>query len=177
MEYKGSNDEIYPTLPVPSAPQMDGGHNYRLQKIDEIQCFLGDIIEKRKVLSKKYHRAISSINYVDNALVVATMGLGVAGVGLLSTIIAAPVVVAMEATALGTSLLSLVGKFINKKLSLKAEKHEKIKILAEAKLNSVHDHIYKALIDNTISDEEFSLIVSEIEKFKQMKEDIKTKSK
>ena len=50
-------------------------------------------------------------------------------------------------------------------MMLKAEKHEKIKMLAGAKLNTINDHISKALKDEKISDEEYSLILSESAKF------------
>ena len=54
------------------------------------------------------------------------MGLGSAGVFLLSTVIFDPVV-AMKGVALGSSLLSIVGEYINTRLTLKAQKHERIK--------------------------------------------------
>ena len=61
------------------------------------------------------------------------MGLGAAGIGVLSTIIAAPIAIIMESTALGCGFLSIIGGVVNKKLIAKSEKHEKIKVLAEAK--------------------------------------------
>ena len=76
----------------------------------------------------------------------------------------------MEAAALGTGLLLIVGNQTNKKLSMKPEKLEKIKTLADARLNTISDHISKALIDNHIPDEEFTLILCELSKFYQMKE-------
>ena len=60
---------------------------------------------------------------------------------------------------------------------MKAEKLEKIKVLAEAKLNTISDHISKALIDGVVDDKEFSLILSELEKYKEMKEEICKKIK
>ena len=105
------------------------------------------------------------------------MGLGVAGVGLLSTIIAAPIVISMEATALATGLMGIVGGLVNKRLMRKAEKHEKIKVLAEAKLNTISDLISKALNDDKVSDEEYTLILSELTKYKEMKEEIRTSTK
>jgi hypothetical protein len=60
---------------------------------------------------------------------------------------------------------------------MKAEKHEKIKTLTEAKLNTISDHISKALKDDMISDEEYSLILDELEKFYSMKEEIRSKIK
>jgi hypothetical protein len=43
------------------------------------------------------------------------MGLGIAGIGVPSTIIAAPIAIAMEAGALAAGLLSIVGGQVNKK--------------------------------------------------------------
>jgi len=59
------------------------------------------------------------------------------------------------------------------KLSRKAEQHEKMKFLAEAKLSSITDLILKALTDNTISEEEYSLILAELDKFRKMKENLR----
>ena len=65
-----------------------------------------------------------------NCLVVAAIGLGITGVGLLSTVVAAPAVIGMEAVSIVMGLLRVVGNHANKKRSLKIEKHEKIAGLA-----------------------------------------------
>lgn len=201
MEYKCEHvtnhvqSSIYPTLPAmestaqatiqasaPSGSLSDSlidnsAHAYRLQKIGEVQKELEAERDKRSTLSKKYHRSVKIIGGLDNVLVVSTMGLGVAGIGVLSTIIAAPVAIAMEAAALGAGALSLIGTQVNKKLIHKAEKHEKIKVLAESKLNTISDHISKALIDGFIDDAEYALILSELDKFKEMKSEVRNKVK
>ena len=43
-------------------------------------------------------------------------------------------------------------------MSLKIEKHEKIAMLAVSAFNTISSHISKALSDDSISDEEYSLI-------------------
>lgn len=129
------------------------------------------------MLSEKCHRAVKVFYGVDKALVVASMVLSATGIGILSMIVSAPVAIAMEGIALGTGLLANIGSQVNKKLSLKAEKHKKIKTLADAKLNMISDLISKALEDNQIPDQEYSLILSELEKFNQMKEEIRSKIK
>ena len=48
-------------------------------------------------------------------------------------------------------------------------------MLAESKLNTISDHISKALIDGQISDEEYSLVFSELEKFNKIRDEIRTK--
>ena len=175
MEYEKKYPEL-PTAP-PEEVNQAAGHSYRIRKINEIQSSLERERDKRRDLSKKYDRSVKWVNNVDAILITTSMGLGVAGVGLLSTVILAPIVVIMEGAAIGTGLLSIVGKYATKKLHLKARKHERIKILAEAKLNTISDHISKAMKDGKISAEEFSLILSEISKFQEMKENVKIKTR
>jgi hypothetical protein len=55
---------------------------------------------------------------------------------------------------------------------LEARKHIRIMMLAESKINTISDHISRAVRDNHVSDEEFSLIM-----FNQMKDGIRTKTK
>ena len=62
-------------------------------------------------------------------------------------------------------------------MSLKIEKHEKIAMLAVLTLNIIGSLISKALTDDSISDEKYSLILLEFETFTRMKEDLRIKSK
>ena len=64
-----------------------------------------------------------------------------------------------------------------KKSTSKAEKHEKIKTIASAKLDTITSHVSKALSDNKVTDEEFRLILKELEKYKIMKEEVRAKTK
>ena len=105
------------------------------------------------------------------------IGLGITGVGLLSTIVAAAAVIGMEAVSIVMGLLRVVGNQAIKKMSLKIEKHEKIVMLAVSTLNTISSLISKALTDDSISDEDYSLILLEFETFTQMKEDLRIKSK
>ena len=73
------------------------GHVYRLKKIDEIQEILIAERDKLNALSTSYKKGDDVISVIDNCLGVAAIGLGITGVGLLSTIVAAPAVIGMEA--------------------------------------------------------------------------------
>ena len=77
--------------------ETDGkyGHIYRLKKIDEIQEILIAERDKRNELSIKYNREVNIIDVIDNCLGVTAIGLGITGVDLLSTIVAAPAVIGM----------------------------------------------------------------------------------
>ena len=153
------------------------GHDYRLKKNTEIQMNLEEERIRRRRLSENYYRIVTWVNNSDVVLIAVSMGLGIAGVGLLSTIVAAPVVVALEILSICTGILSIIGKYVSKKLLLKAQKHEKITLIIEAKLNSISTLISKALNDGSISDHEFSLIMDEFSRFQEMKNVIKTKTR
>ena len=62
-------------------------------------------------------------------------------------------------------------------MSFKIEKHETIVMLAVSALNTISSLISKALSDDSISDEEYSLILLKYETFTRMKEDLRIKSK
>ena len=95
---------------------------------------------------------------IDNCLDVTAIGLGITEVGLLSTIVAAPAAIEMEAVSIVMGLLRVVGNRANKKMSLKIENHEKIKMLAVSAFNTISSLISKSS-DDSNSDEEYSLIL------------------
>ena len=64
----------------------------------------------------------------------------------------------MEAVSIVMGLLRVVGNQAIKKLSLKIEKDEKIVMLVVSSLNIISSLISKALSDDSISDEVYSLI-------------------
>ena len=168
--------EIYPKLPT-APPIEDQGQGYRLQKINEIQAFLEKEVPTREALSKKYFRAARIVDNVDTGLIAITLGGGAGGIGLLSTVIAASAVIVIEEVTLFTGFLSIIGKYSVKKSTFKAEKHEKIKTIASAKLDTIASHVSIALSDNKVTDEEFRLILEELEKYKVMKEEVRSKTK
>ena len=178
---------IYPSLPDirehPTAPNIvnggsdDRGHAYRLKKIADIQKFFEDEIEKREAFSKKYFRIANIVNMVDNTLIVITIDVEGTGAVLLSTGVGAPFALALGISGAVTGGISLIGNIFSKKATTKAEKHLKIKTLATAKLDTITSHISKAMMDDYISDEEFKLIMGEMDKYKAMKEEIRSNTK
>ena len=64
-------------------------------------------------------------------------------------------------------------KLVGRRLQAKARKHDLIRGLAESKLNTIADRISVALNDDKITEEEFRLILSEVDKYNQMKAEIR----
>ena len=110
-------------------------------------------------------------------LVVNAIGLGITGVGFLSAIVAGPAVIRMEAVTIVMGLLRVVGNQLIKTLSLKIEKHEKFALLAVSALNTISSLISKALSDDSDSEQEYSIILFEFEKFTRKKEELREKFK
>ena len=157
---------------------VDGkAHVYRLAKIVEIQNEIEREREKRAVLNAKYRKGVRIINVVESISALVVMGSGVSSIAVLSTIVAAPIAVALQIAAVGAGVCSTVVRVLNGKFAVKAEKHEKIRMLAEAKLNTISDYVSRALEDDNISNEEYTLILNELVKFNEMKEEIRSKSK
>ena len=180
-------EKIYPTLPTireqPTAPNVvnggsdDRGHSYRLNIIREIQAFLEGEIKNREAISKKYFRMAKVVNTVDNALITITIGAEGTGAVLLATGVGSLFALALGITGVVTGAASLIGNIFSKKATTKAEKHLKIKTLAMAKLDTIASHVSKAMMDDFISDEEFKLIMEEMEKYKALKEEIRNNTK
>ena len=59
----------------------------------------------------------------------------------------------------------------------KARKHDQIRVLAVSKLNTIADRISTALTDDKISKGEFRLILFELDKYDQMKAEIRGRGK
>ena len=180
-------EKIYPELPIireqPTAPNVvnggsdDRGHSYRLKIIREVQEFLEEEIKNREAFSKKYFRIAKVVNIVDNALITITIGAEGTSAVLLSTGVGAPFALALGISGVVTGAISLIGNIFSKKATTKAEKHLKIKTLAMAKLDTIASHISKAMMDNFISDEEFKLIMEEMNKYKALKEEVRNNTK
>ena len=151
-------------------------NDFRLQKINEINTQLKSDIQHRKKVSEKYFRGGNVCELIDGVLILSSVGLGLSGVGLLSTIIAAPVVIGMEVVAGVMGISGVIFKVISRKLKKKGSKHDHLRVLGESKLNSISDYTSKALSDGEISPEEFSHILAEFKKYNDMVGDIKSKS-
>ena len=178
-------EKIYPTLPnireKPTAPEIeltemgiDRGHSHKLKVY---QKFLEEEISKREAFSKKYFRVAKYVSAVDSVLIGITVCAEAAGAVLLASGVASPIALGLGISGVATGAISLFGNVAVRKTTITAEKHLKIKMLASAKLDTIASHISKALMDDHISDEEFKLIMEELNKYKAMKEEIRNNTR
>ena len=112
----------------------DQGHSYRLKVITDVQNFLETEINKREAFSKKYFRVAIIVSNIDSVLIGITICAEGTGAVLLATGVAAPIALGLGISGAATGAISLLGNIAVKKTTIKAEKHLKIKIAANAKL-------------------------------------------
>ena len=164
-----SAPNLYPDLQTGQGPGLvDDGQNYRLQKISEIEKTLITERNTRKGLYKKYKRWINGTEGVDIALLSSSVI--ISGIGF-----AVPIMMPLQIVAIACGSLGVCVKFIRRRLTSKSQKHYEIKTIAESKLNSIKNLISKALSDNQISESEFKLILDELEKYNNLKDNIHSK--
>ena len=169
-------EKIYPPIPA-SAPLHDDNQAYRLKKNDELEKFLRDEIDKRHSLTKRFKRRATTVSISDTSVLAAITALEAASIATLVTGIGMPVSVVLASTGLLLGIGSAVIHKTQKVFDSKAKKHDKIKTLAESKLDTISSIVSKAVEDSQISHQEYQLILKEVQHYRKMKEEIRTKSK
>ena len=112
------------------------------------------------------HISAVGLGAVSAGLSSATLATALTGFG----IVASPTLAGV-ATAFG--LLSAGFTVMIKRLETKVTKHKKIYTLALAKLNFVSELVSKVLTDKRISDSDFAIILREVQKYHELKADIR----
>ena len=107
----------------------DGGHLYRLYEISRARKNLELERDQRALLYKKYQRGVGVMDGTNTALIAASTGMGVSGVAILSTVVAIPMTIGLEIGAVVCGVGGVISKFISRRLSVKARKHDSIRVL------------------------------------------------
>lgn len=131
--------------------QSERANNFRLHEMKRSSEEKEAERDKRANVAKEYQHCINVMLGFAYGLDFAAVGLGTTGILLLTTVVATPIVMAMEGIALATGGLSTASNLIcDKVLAVKTKKHIQIRMLAKSKLNTINDHISKVLKDGYI---------------------------
>ena len=137
----------------------------------EIEAFFLDEIEVRERTAKKIKRFNTITGIVDTGLITAiSIAAFASGDGL-------PVGAALGGTSLLLSLATIITRKSFKTFTVKQEKHNSIKLLAQSKLDSIANIISQAMQDGDISPTEFYKVLQEVEKYRKLKADIRNQAK
>ena len=169
-------NKIYPEVPkedkiYPEAPK--DGKTFRLQQ----SCRVLENLEKEAKhyagVRKKYKRCLNVLSRISISTGTLSFCLSDSGVGTAFSGVGLPLAASLGGLGLVCGVVSVIAGEAGKKVSRKVTKHEKTVSVCESKINSLKDRISKALADDRISDEEFENILAEMEKYHEMKKDIR----
>ena len=166
-------NNIYPQLPEESSKVNPS--DFRLQRsCVELKKMEDEEKHSEKVL-KKYKRARGI--FTKTSVGSGVLSIILSGSGLTTSLTGIGIVVGVPLGALGgvSGLVSIGSAIASKRLSHKVSKHEQTFALAKAKTNTVKELVSKAMNDKNITDEEFALILREVEKFYILKQSIRRK--
>ena len=122
--------------------------------------------DARKALYKKCRRGINLTDGVDTALI--SISAIMAGLEVILQVML-PLEIAAIVCRCGGACVKLVRR------KLMSQKHYEIKTLGESKLDSVKNLISKALNDGQISEQEFKIVLDELDRYNELKDKIQTK--
>ena len=121
-------------------------------------------------MSKKYKKVL---NYIDHSLIVISTITGCVSISAFASLVGIPIGIMSSATAWKICVIIARIKKYKSIIKKKRKKHDKIVLLAKSKLNGIEVLISKALIDSSISHDEFVLINNVLKEFYDAREEIK----
>ena len=124
---------------------------------------------------KKYKRCYNFLSRISTSTGTLSFCLSGSGVGTAFSGVGLPLAASLGGLGFICGVASVITAASAKKVSRKVTKHEKTVSVCESKINSLKDRISKALADDRLSDEEFNNILAEMDKYHEMKKDIRHK--
>ena len=156
MSVYDNETKLYPDF-NPSAPQEP--QSYRLNKLSETEAHFLNEIEVHKQIAKKMKRFNTITGIVDTGLITSTVITGGISIAAFANDVGLPVGIALSGTSLNLSLATAITRKSFKIFTVKQEKHDAIKLLAQNKLDSIANIISQAMQDRVISPTEFHKVL------------------
>ena len=172
---------MYPNLDeVQHVPQIqqaeDEGKTFRLKRISDIREFLEKELETRGRYRRRYKSAYNTAIYLNAGAGLTSVGSSIVAAATAATGVGIIASVPLGFTAVASGVLSVVSAAVSKILLKKVEKHQQIKLIAAAKLSSVNGLVSRALQDGHISNEEFQIILQEMESYRDHKSQLRNRT-
>ena len=171
MSIYDNESKIYADL-NPTAPQEP--QTYRLKKLRHFFLmklkFVNELPKKLKLFN-----AITGI--VDTDLITSTVITGGIFIAAFASDVGLPVGIAISGTSLLLSLATSITRKSFKNFTVKQEKHDSIKLLAQSRLDSIANIISQAMQDRDTSPTEFQKVLQEVEKYRKRRAGIRNQAK
>ena len=114
---------------------------------------------------------------MNTGLITSTVITGGILIAAFSNGVGLPIGIALSGTSLLLFLATVIARKSSRTFTVKQEKHNAIKLLAQRKLDSISDIISQAMQDGDILFIEFHKVLQEVEKYRNLKADIRNQAK
>ena len=148
-----------------------------MNKLFEIEANFHNEIEVREQIAKKMKRFNTITGLADTGLITSMMITGGISIAAFASGVGLPVGIALSGTSLLLSLVNAITQKSFKIFTVKQEKHDAIKLLAQTKLDSIANIISHTVQDRDISSTEFHKVLQEVEKYCKLKGDIRNQAR
>ena len=147
-------------------------NKYRLDEMNKMKEYFNNEINERKDIIKKLNKYIVSCDYLDKIFIALSASFGTLSIASHATVIGISVGIAGSSLTLIFTISTGVNKSLLQVTKKSKKKHNKIIGLAKSKLNMIDTLLSSALNDSKISHEEFTNIITEKDKYENIKENI-----
>ena len=158
-------------------PVENMNQEFRLKKVNEIRNYLIQETNRNELMSKKHKNFCRILNYIKHSLIAIFTITGCVSISAFSSLVGIPIGIASSTIGLKICVITIGIKKYKLIIKKKRKKHDKIVLSRKSKLNSIEVLISQALIDLSISHNEFVLINNVLQDFYHMKEEIKSSNK
>ena len=144
---------------------------FRLNEIDNIRNYFTEEIKQNELISKKNKKICKILNYMKNLVIFASIVNGCVSISAFASLVGILVDIASSAAAIK---ICVITKWIKKYKPIikKGKKHDKIVFLAKTTLNTIEFLISKALIDSSITHDEFVSVNNVLKEYDDMQGEI-----
>ena len=142
---------------------------FRFKNIDKTKYYFLEDIKQNELMSRKYKKLCTTLNYIEHFLILASTITGCISISAFASLLGIPIGITSSAIGLKICAITAGIKKYKSIIKKKKKKHDKIVLLAKSKLNSIEVLISKALIDSNISYDQFVLINNVLKEFMTLK--------
>ena len=148
-----------------------------MNRLSEIETYFLNEIETHEQIAKKMKRFNTITGIVDTGLITSTVITGGISIAAFASGVGLPVGIALTGTSLLLSLATAIIRKSFKIFTIKQEKHDAIRLLAQGKLDSIANIISQAMQNGGMSTAEFHKVLQEVEKYHKLKAGIRKQAR
>ena len=130
------DEKIYPQIPA-TAPIDTDTQAYRLKKIEEVEEFLRNKVKERDKLVKRFKRRTKTSEVINLTATALATSAGAATITTSATVVGLPVGIPLGAVSIILGSGAATSHIAQKIFNFKTKKNDKIKTLAESKLDTI----------------------------------------